>query len=125
MSFKLQWASREDGRLATPLTYIHYTTDNMPISSATLYVNGSINNNKTEFLLDSGAAISVIHQRILPPDVDIGCSAAPAVGATGTPLGVKRHVILSVSLGQLAVLHKFTVVQDLTVWCCVYWVLIS
>ena len=49
-------AGWEDGRLATPLTYIHYSTDSMPATSATLYVNGSINNKQTEFLLDSGAA---------------------------------------------------------------------
>ena len=110
-------ASQEDGRLATPLTYIHYSTNNMPLASATFYVKGSINNKQTEFLLDSGAAISVIHQRMLPTDMEIRSAATTAVGATGTPLVIKGHVMLSVLLGQLTVMHKFTVVQDLTVSC--------
>ena len=99
------------------MTYIHYSTDNVPISFATLYVNGKINNNQTDFLLDSGAAISVICERILPTDTEIRSSAAAAVGATGTPLVVKGHVTLSVSMGQLTVMHEFTVVQNLSVSC--------
>jgi len=31
-------ASWEDGRLATPLTYIHYSTNNMPLTFTTFYV---------------------------------------------------------------------------------------
>ena len=103
--------------MVTPLTYIHYSTDNVPISSATLYVNGKINNHQTDFLLDSGAAISVICQTILPTDTEIRSSAAAAVGATGTPLVVKGHVTLSVSMGHLTVMHEFTVVQNLSVSC--------
>ena len=99
------------------MTYIHYSTDNVPISSATLYVNGKINDKQTYFLLDSGAAISVICERILPTDTEIRNSAAAAVGATGTPLVVKGHVKLSVSMGQLTVMHEFTVVQNLSVSC--------
>ena len=117
VSFKLQRTSWEDGQLVTPLTYIHYSTDNVPISSATLYVNGKINDKQTYFLLDSGAAISVICERILPTDTEIRNSAAAAVGATGTPLVVKGHVTLSVSMGQLTVMHEFTVVQNLSVSC--------
>jgi len=53
LSIKLQGASQGNWRLATPLTYIHY-------SIAILYVDGNITITKPNFLLDSVAAISVI-----------------------------------------------------------------
>jgi len=48
--------------------------------------------------------------------MEIRIAATTAVGATGTPLVNKGHVPLSVLLGWLTVMHKFTI-QDLTVSC--------
>ena len=62
--FKLQWASREGGQLATTITYIHHpreTTDTTV--NAIFYVHSSVGNRPMNFLLDSGAAISVIHHK--------------------------------------------------------------
>jgi len=54
---------------------------------------------------------------MLPTDMKIRGSAAATFGANGALLVVKGHITLSVSMGQLTVMHQFTVIQDLTMPC--------
>ena len=52
------------------------------------YVNGRLSGQQTSFFLDSGAAISVVHQKLLPSHTSISGSAKAAVRATGAPLDI-------------------------------------
>ena len=118
MSFKLQQASLEGGRLATTLTYIHHPKGNtLTTINAIFYVSGNISNQQTDFLLDSGAAISVVHHKLLPSHINISGPTTRAVSATGAPLDISGRATLPVSLGTFTVTHEFTVVRHLTVDC--------
>ena len=81
------------------------------------YVNGNISNKQTDFLLDSGAAISVVHHKLIPSHTSISGPTTAAVSATGAPLDVAGRATLPVSLGNFTVTHEFTVVCHLTVDC--------
>ena len=83
--------------------------------NAIFYVNGSLSDQQTSFLLDSGAAISVVHHKLLPSHTSIFGSATAAVSATGAPLNIAGRATLAVSLGMFTVTHEFTVVRHLTV----------
>ena len=116
--FKLQWASREGGWLTTTITYIHHpreTTDTTV--NAIFYIHGSVDNRPMDFLLDSGAAISVIHHKTLPDHINITNATIAAVSANGAPLDVAGKVILTVTLGSLSFTQEFTVVHHLTMDC--------
>ena len=52
------------------------------------YVNGRLSDQQTSFFLDSGAAISVVHHKLLPSHTSISGSAKAAVHATGAPLDI-------------------------------------
>ena len=100
LPFKLQQASPEGGSLATTLTYIHHPSESAPITiNVIFYVNGNISNQQTSFLLDSGAAISVVHHKLLPNHISISGPTTAAVSATGAPLDMAGRATLSVSLG--------------------------
>ena len=80
-------------------------------------MNGNISNQQIYFLLDSGAAISVVHHKLLPSHISISGPTTAAVSATGAPLDIADRATLSVSLGTFTVTHEFTVVRHLTVDC--------
>ena len=97
LSFKLQQASPEGGRLVTTLTYIHHPMGNTPTTvNAIFYVNGNISNRQTDFLLDSGAAISVVHHKLIPSHISISGATTAAVSVTGTPLDITGQATLPV-----------------------------
>ena len=68
-------------------------------------------------MLDSGAAISVVHHKLLPSHINISGPITAAVSATGAPLDIVGRATLSLSLGTFTILHEFTVVHHLTVNC--------
>ena len=80
-------------------------------------MNGNISDKQTSFLLDSGAAISVVHRKLLPSHISISGPTTAAVSATGAPMDIAGRATLSVSLGTFTVTHEFTVVLHLTVDC--------
>ena len=47
-----------------------------------------MSNKQTDFLLDSGAAISVVHHKLIPSHTSISGPTTAAVSATGAPLDV-------------------------------------
>ena len=107
LSFKLQWSSWNGGRLATTLTYIHQPKGSTDTTvNAIFYVHCNINQKPVDFLLDSGAAISVIHHAALPGDTNITGATTTAVSANGALLDITGQVTLSVTLGPLSVTHK-------------------
>ena len=92
--------------------------ENTPTTvNAIFYVNGNISNRQTDFLLDSGAAISVVHHKLVPSHISISGSTTAAVSATGAPLDIAGRATLPVSLGTFTVTHEFTIVRHLTVDC--------
>ena len=116
--FKLQWVSWDGGQLATTITYIHQPQQNTAtLINANFYVHGNISEKPTDFLLDSGVAISVIHYKLLPDNVNITDTTTVAVSANGAPLDIAGQAILSVTLDPLTVTQEFTVVHHLTVDC--------
>ena len=100
------------------MTYIHHRSQRAPTKiNAIFYVNGNISNQETSFLLDSGAAISVVHHKLLPSHIIISSPTTTAISATGAPLDIAGRATLSVSLDAFTVTHEFTVVRHLTVDC--------
>jgi len=69
------------------------------------------------FLLDSGAAVSVLCHNKLPTSFThlMEPASSSTVGANGLPLDVVGEVSLSVSLSGYQVTHTFFVVNGLTV----------
>ena len=85
-----------------------------------LRINGSIGHSPVTFLLDSGAAVSVVRLGALGNQyrnqiTDAGLTAP--IGANGSPLDVVGQITLSVSIGNFQTDHVFIVVNTLTVDC--------
>ena len=118
LSFKLQWASQAGGGLAETLTCIHrpYNTTSFPVN-AIFYVQGHINTTPINFLLDSDAAMCIVHYQLIPDHFKISNISIAAVGANGGPLDVMGWVTLSVSLGSFSTQQEFVIVRNLTVNC--------
>ena len=108
LSFKLSGASPAGGRLAKEV--------NTHSSSS---VHGTLSTMPTRFLLDTGAAMSVVRWDTLSKNHQDQVIAiySKAVGANGQPLDVVGQVTLSVSIGKLTCEQKFLVVRGLTVDC--------
>ena len=69
------------------------------------------------FLIDSGAAVSVVSYDAIPLSMAVTNAAPPTVGANGDPLDVIGCMELDVFLDTLSVRHSFIVVRKLTVEC--------
>ena len=84
-----------------------------------LCTEGFANRVPTRFLLDSGAAISVVRLRSLSEEDQqtITKTESSAVSANGTPLDIGGQVKLLVSIGSFTCEHTFIVIRDLTVDC--------
>ena len=74
-----------------------------------------------KFLLDSGAAVSVVHSAVLADcwhnSITKEREANSAVAADGVPLEVLGQVVIPVTLGTFRAEQKFVVVRNLTVDC--------
>jgi len=117
VSFKRQQASPTGGQLAETIDHSHRqveVSDALPSINSIYCVNGLVNNVSTNFLVDSGAAVSVVHTNLVK-----GCPITKqgglAVGANGIPLDVVGKTVVTVTLGNFTVNHTFTVVNNLTV----------
>ena len=92
-----------------------------PICNTILQVQGLLHQHPVTFLLDSGAAVSVVHYDKLPPKCADGLSQVMTdtsmVGANGQPLEVVGQVELPVTVGKFKATHEFVVVQHLSVDC--------
>ena len=103
------------------MTYIHRPCEinnTLSASDATLYVDGLIGKIPIKFLLDSGAAMSVLcYEFIANHQPQITDSTTVAVGANGTPLDVIGYTTLTMSLGPFTTQQRFTIVRQLTVDC--------
>ena len=119
MSFKRQQASPTGGRLAKTIDDSHRQAEvsNAPLSVKSIYwVNGFLNDVPTNFLVDSGAAMSVVHYNLVKGS-HITKQGGLAVGANGSPIDVVGQAVVTVMLGNFTVNHHFTVVNNLTVDC--------
>ena len=124
MSFKLLPASIEGGRSLAPTPVTHHPTTSThgkhyEINSV-LKLDGLIGNSPVQFLLDSGAALSVVrygalggyyHQLIMEANTPV------AVAANGAAMEVIGQVILPVNMSGFQFNQLFTVVHSLTVDC--------
>ena len=84
-----------------------------------LFTEGLINKSPVRFLLDSGAAVSVIKQESLPEQShsDITETNTSAVTANGSHLNVVGQITLAVLMEQFTCDHNFVVINNLTVDC--------
>ena len=84
-----------------------------------LFTEGLINKSPVRFLLDSGAAVSVIKQESLPKQrhSDITETKTSAVTTNGSHLNVVGQITLAVSMEQFTCNHTFVVINNLTVDC--------
>ena len=74
---------------------------------------------RVSFLVDSGAAVSVVSYDILPPSARSSMNGTPplTIGANGIPLDVLGIVNVMVDLETIKVHHDFVVARKLTVEC--------
>ena len=116
MSFKQQLASPTGGQLAKTMDDPHQQVEvsNAPLSVNSIYcVSGLLNDVPTNFLVDSGAAMSVVHHNLVKGS-HITKQGGLAVGANGSPLDVVGQAVVTVMLGNFTVNPHFTVVNNLT-----------
>ena len=79
-------------------------------------VNGYIGDTPVNFLVDSGAALSVVHYNLVK-DMQLTQTSHCAVGANGSPLDVVGQIMVTITLGDFMIGHNFVVVRNLTVDC--------
>ena len=71
---------------------------------------GTINESKTKFLIDSGAAVSVIHLKQVPGSSLIKETPhVQTVGVNGAPLDIVGQTTLVVGLGTFQAEQEFVV----------------
>ena len=109
-------SSKEGWRLAA-VTVDDPSNSFYPVHSI-LHIEGFLKNSKTQFLIDSGAAISVIQATVLPEGTPISGREYPVktVAANGQPLDIIGQMEVSVSFtNDFHTSHKFLVVKDLSI----------
>ena len=120
MSFKQHQASPNGGRLAKEIINFcrpYQINSNISSVNAVFYVCGCIGSSPTQFLLDSGAAMSVVNYNVVKCQ-PIAKIHTHAVGANGAPrLDVVGQITVLLQLDDFKVDHQFTVVRNLTVDC--------
>jgi len=88
------------------------------VSNTALRVSGLFEQKPVQFLLDSGAAVSVCRHDLLPEGLHLDTTLAiSTVGANGTPLDVQGQVTTNVAIGPFRATQDFVVVAGLTVDC--------
>ena len=83
-------------------------------------VDGLLGQDKVQFVLDSGAALSVVRYDVVNPAYHRSIKkegASAAVGANGQSLDVIGRVTLPIKLGERSWDQEFTVVKNLTISC--------
>eukprot|EP00731_Ephydatia_muelleri_P013877 Em0007g1187a len=121
VSFKLQGAKPGGERSLANTTLTHQLCTpslQKPSINAVLQVMGTIDQSKTKFLIDSGAAVSVIHLKRVPGSSLIKETPnLQTVGANGAPLDIVGQTTLVVGLGTFQVEQEFVVARSLSVDC--------
>ena len=76
-------------------------------------MDGAVESTPTRFLLDTGAAVSVIRRDMVPVDCQqhISLIDSSPVGANGLPLEVVGQITMTVSLGKFTCDQQFIVVK--------------
>ena len=89
------------------------------VNFTTLQVHGMLAARPIGFLIDSGAAVSVVAYGVLPSSVraEINSAAPSAIGANGSPLDVVGRVNIPILLDTFSTNQSFIVVHKLTVDC--------
>ena len=119
LSFKRRRANPIDGRLAKTISDPHRPQHNffvLPSINSICSINGYIGDTPVNLLIDSGAALSVIHYNLVS-DMQLVQTSHCAVGANGSPLDIVGQVTITIALGTFVVAHTFVVVRNLTVDC--------
>eukprot|EP00731_Ephydatia_muelleri_P003373 Em0001g3373a len=88
-------------------------------NSMSLRVQGMLGGQRMSFLVDSGAAVSVVSYDILPPSArsSMNGNSPLTIGVNGIPLDVLGIVNVMVDLETIKVHHDFVVARKLTVEC--------
>ena len=108
---------REERQLAP--TEINFTCTASK-SSAVLKVPGYIGTTPVEFLVDSGAAVSVVRMDAIPASSYSHInyvSDVTAVSASGHSLDIIGKAVLPLTIGHVKCKQEFTIVHNLTVEC--------
>ena len=79
-------------------------------------VDGYIHDTRVKFVLDSGAAISVVNYNVVK-NVPITPIHTRAISTNGSPLDVIGETVADIILGDLTMNQKFVVVRNITVEC--------
>ena len=88
----------------------------LPSINSIYSVNGYIGDTPLNFLVDSGAALSVIRYNLVR-DMQLTQTFHCAVGVNGSPLDIVGQVMVTIALGTFVVAHTFVVVHNLIVDC--------
>ena len=89
------------------------------VDHTTLRVRGLLGERPIDFLVDSGAAVSVVTLNVLPSSShsEIDKATLFTVGANGSPLDVIGRINIPITIGDFFHTHSFVVVRKLTVDC--------
>jgi len=80
----------------------------LPSINSIYSVNGYIGDTPVNFLVNSGAALSVMHYNLVR-DMQLTQTSHCAVGANGSPLDIVGQVMVTIVLGTFVVVHNLTV----------------
>ena len=121
---QLLWASSEGGRSLARPPIIHQSTLTDPgkhiNTNNVLRVHGLMGSSPVQFLLDSGAPLSVVcygalqdlyRRQMTTPDTPT------AVAANGAPLDLVGQVTIPISIAEFTSTHRFIVAHNITVDC--------
>ena len=108
VSVKRQQASPNGGRLAKAIIDIHrpnYGCSIIPSVNSIYCISGFIGEMPINFLIDSGAAMSVVHYNLVR-HLNFMDTTSCAVGANGSPLDVVGQTTVTITLGSYTVDHN-------------------
>ena len=102
-----------------PLRRSQQTLEVCYCNSTSLRVRGRLGGQNVSFLVDSGAAVSVVSYDVLSPSAraDIKKTAPLTIGANGLPLDVLGTIDIMIDVETVNVQHDFVVARKLTVDC--------
>ena len=75
------------------------------------HAEGIVNGVKTSFLIDTGAEVSLMSATV--PSLEVRESTVAPVSITNQPITIRRETDVNLSLGALATIWKFLVVDNL------------
>ena len=89
-------------------------------SDTAVYVPGLVGGQPVDMLVDTGSAVTLVHQRVLdrsPKNFKLSVVGEPVVSANGQPLNIRGKCDLQICVDGVNVVHSVLVAADVTQDC--------